>query len=209
MNSKLHFEILPTEQKQLFDVLARQQWLRSFYLAGGTSLALHIGHRRSIDFDFFTRKDFDNRSVVQTLSGIGAFELFSRSPNTVDGSLNAVKVSFLAYPYPILEPFLERENILIADMLDIALMKLEAIAGRGSKKDFIDLYYLLNYYSLPELLEKHKAKYGAKISNQYHLLKSLAYFDDAEHEAMPEMMERVDWDDVKKRITREVQNLRL
>jgi len=208
MDSKLNLNILPDEQKILFDVLKQQTWLNSYYLVGGTALALYIGHRQSVDFDFFSECDFDNTTIIGTLSQIGNFELFSQSENTVDGSLNDVKVSFITYKYPLLKPSLKYENILIADMLDIALMKLEAIAGRGSMKDFIDLFYLLKYYSLSELFEMHKEKYGAAISNQYHLLKSLVYFDDAERDIMPKMLINVNWNVIKNTIVGEVKNLK-
>ena len=208
MDSKLNLNILPDEQKILFDVLKQQTWLNSYYLVGGTALALYIGHRQSVDFDFFSECDFDNTTIIGTLSQIGNFELFSQSENTVDGSLNDVKVSFITYKYPLLKPSLKYENILIADMLDIALMKLEAIAGRGSMKDFIDLFFLLKYYSLSELFEMHKEKYGAAISNQYHLLKSLVYFDDAERDIMPKMLINVNWNVIKNTIVGEVKNLK-
>ena len=91
---------------------------------------------------------------------------------------------------------------------DIALMKLEAISGRGSKKDFIDLYFLLCSFSLSELFEKYPLKYGIEISNHYHLLKSLAYFEDAEHEPMPKMCDNISWEQVKSHIGKEVKKIR-
>ena len=209
MNKNLYFDILPAEQKKLFDVFSHQKWLNSFYLVGGTALALHIGHRRSIDFDFFSENDINNRIIIEKLSQTGNFELFSQSENTVDGSINNVKVSFITYKYPILNSFINFKNIFIADILDIALMKLQAIAARGCKKDFIDIYYLLNYFSLSELFEKHKEKYGYGISNQYHLLKSLVYFEDAERDAMPKMTENVNWDNIKKIIVANVGKLKI
>ena len=89
-------------------------------------------------------------------------------------------------------------------MIDIALMKLEAISGRGSKKDFIDLFFLLKHFAISWLFEKHPQKYGIGISNHYHLLKSLVYFEDAENQPMPKMLQDASWEDVKNKIVFEV-----
>ncbi len=94
----------------------------------------------------------------------------------------------------------EGQAKLIAGLKDLAAMKLEAIAGRGSRKDFIDLYFLLNYFTINEIFLFHLHKYGEGLSNKYHLLKSLTYFEDAENEAMPLMIEPLDWENVKKQI---------
>jgi hypothetical protein len=204
MPVKLHTEIFPEVQQRLFDTLSEQDWMRPFYLAGGTALALQIGHRRSIDFDFFTSGDFDIGRVVQHLRTIGKFELFDRSEGTLSGALNDVRVSFFSYGYPMLEGLNSHSKLSIADMLDIALMKLEAISGRGSKKDFIDLFFLLKRFSLSGLLHRYPQKFGVDVSNHYHLMKSLVYFEDAEHQPMPLMLQDVSWEDIKSSIISEV-----
>jgi len=204
MPIKLHTEIFPKQQELLFDTLSEQDWMRPFYLAGGTALALQIGHRRSIDFDFFTEGDFDTARVVQHLRKIGKFELFDRSEDTLNGTVNDVQISFFSYEYPLLDGLHRHMKLLIADMLDIALMKFEAISGRGSKKDFIDLFFLLEHFSISWLLLRYPRKYGIEISNHYHLLKSLVYFEDAENQPMPTMLQNVSWEDVKKKIVFEV-----
>lgn len=204
MSVKLHTEIFPEVQQRLFDALSQQEWMGPFYLAGGTALALQIGHRRSIDFDFFTEGDFDIGRVVQHLRTMGIFELFDRSEGTLNGALNDVRVSFFSYEYPTLEGLHSHSKLFIADMLDIALMKLEAVSGRGSKKDFIDLFFLLKRFSLSALLQKHPQKFGLDLSNHYHLMKSLVYFEDAEHQPMPTMLQDVSWEDIKISIISEV-----
>jgi len=204
---KLHTDILPGQQKILFDILAKQTWIAQFYLAGGTSLALQIAHRQSVDFDFFTKNNFDNRDILEKLRDLGKFELFNEAHNTINGLLNDVRISFFKYNYPLLNSFYRHANLAVADMTDIALMKLEAISGRGSKKDFIDLYFLLRYFSLPELFEKYPMKYGIEISNHYHLLKSLAYFEDAEQQPMPKMFDNVSWKEIKQNIIAEVKKI--
>lgn len=201
---RLHTEIFPEQQCLVFEMLANQDWLSHFYLAGGTALALQIAHRQSIDFDFFTKAAFNTAEIVQALRVLGKFELFDQTGDTLNGSLNDVKISYFRYDYPLLKGFHTHKKISIANMLDIALMKLEAIAGRGNKKDFIDLYFLLRHFSLSELFQKYPQKYGLEISNHYHLLKSLIYFEDAEKQPMPTMQTQVTWDEIKKRIVFEV-----
>ena len=207
MINNLHTEILPEQQKRLFDILSDQSWITPFYLAGGTALALQIAHRQSIDFDFFIKENFDNRNIIETLCKYGKFELFNEARNTINGLLNDVRISFFKYKYPLLNNPLSYKNMSIANPEDIALMKLEAISGRGSKKDFIDLYFLLQEFSLSKLFEKYPFKYGIEISNHYHLLKSLTYFEDAEHEPMPKMFEKILWEQVKKHIIDEIKRV--
>ncbi len=209
MNKIFQFDVLPDEQLNLFKMLSNEDWIKSFYLVGGTSLALQIGHRQSIDFDFFIDKDITNRDIINKLVELGDFELFNEADNTINGLLNNVNISFLKYEYPAVRKLLRYKNILIADMFDIALMKLGAISGRGSKKDFIDLFFLLDYYSLEEIFKEYKNKFGLEISNNYHLLKSLVYFEDAERQPMPKMIKKVKWEEVKKSIIQKAKPLNL
>ena len=207
MKNDLHFEIFPEEQKELFDILSELDWITNFYLAGGTALALQIGHRQSIDFDFFTPDNFITSKIIHKLTDIGELELFAESENTINGSLNNVRISFFKYKYPLLEKTYNIKNIRIANPLDIAVMKLEAISGRGSKKDFIDLYYILNIFLIEKLFEKYQQKYKQEITNNYHLMKSLIYFEDAEHLPMPVMIEEISWSKIKESLIQKIKNI--
>ena len=209
MNKIFQFDVLPDEQLDLFEMLSNEDWIKEFYLVGGTSLALQIGHRQSIYFDFFIKKNFTNREIINKLVELGNFELFNEADNTINGLLNNVNISFLKYEYPAVRKLLRYKNIFIADMFDIALMKLGAISGRGIKKDFIDLFFLLDYYSLEEIFKEYKNKFGLEISNNYHLLKSLVYFEDAERQPMPKMIKKVKWEEVKKSIIQKAKPLNL
>jgi len=200
MKSKLYLHILPEEQAILFGKLSSQAFLDDFYLAGGTCLALRIGHRRSVDFDFFTPHDFNTGSITDRLVQLGDYYRENEEKNTINGSLNGVRISFFGYKYRIIDEFTEHNNIRLAGLKDIAAMKLEAIAGRGSKKDFVDMFFLLQKFSVKEIFEFHAQKYGMGLSNQYHHSKSLVYFADAEEEAMPVMIEPLSWEEVKKSI---------
>jgi len=198
---------MPEQQKSLFNKLSEEEWIATFYLAGGTSLALRIEHRQSVDFDFFTEQDFDNLNIIEKLRKIGSFELFDEARNTINGLLNDVRISFFKYRYPLLNHPYSYKNMRIADMVDIALMKLGAVSGRGGKKDFIDLHFLLDHFSLSELFKKYPEKYGVEVSNHYHLMKSLVFFEDAENEPMPKMFVSVSWEEIKRHVVKEVKKL--
>jgi predicted nucleotidyltransferase component of viral defense system len=200
MPNNLHLDILPEKQLRLLETLSSQLFITDFYLAGGTCLALQIGHRRSIDFDFFIPDDFETSTIINRLAQIGSYQRDNEEKNTINGSLNGVRISFFGYRYDIIDDFKTFNKIRLAGLKDIAAMKLEAIAGRGSKKDFIDLYFLLQQYTLEEIFSFHALKYGIGLSNQYHHLKSLVYFADAETEAMPVMITPLDWNYVKNQI---------
>jgi predicted nucleotidyltransferase component of viral defense system len=200
MNNNLHIDILPEEQLQLFEKLSSLTFISDFYLAGGTCLALQIGHRRSIDFDFFIPDDFDTSDIINRLTKIGKYQRDNEEKNTINGSLNDVRISFFGYKYKIIDDFKIYNKIRLSGLKDIAAMKLEAVAGRGSKKDFIDMFFLLQQYTLEEIFSFHSQKYGIGLSNQYHHLKSLVYFADAEEEAMPVMLKPLRWNDAKNHI---------
>ncbi len=200
MNEELHFEILPEEQLKLFKLLSEELFIREFYLAGGTCLALYLGHRQSYDFDYFIPADFNTSQIINILTSIGRYERGNEEKNTINGMLNGVRISFFGYKYNIIDDFMHYNSIRLAGIKDIAAMKLEAIAGRGSKKDFVDMFFLLKRFSLEQIFSFHTLKYGVGLSNQYHHLKSLVYFNDADEEAMPLMTSPLNWDKVKKHI---------
>jgi len=200
MTDILHLDILPEEQLRLFEKLSSLNFINDFYLAGGTCLTLQIGHRQSVDFDFFIPADFETSNIVNKLIQIGSYQRDNEERNTINGSLNGVRISFFGYQYDIIDEFKIYNNIRLAGLKDIAAMKLETIAGRGSKKDFVDLFFLLQQYTLEDIFSFHTQKYGVGLSNQYHHLKSLVYFADAEAEAMPLMIKPLIWKDVKSQI---------
>lgn len=176
---------------------------KNFYLVGGTALAIQLGHRESIDLDFFSEKDFSNSKLKEELSKVGDYFLTGEEEGTLHGTLDDVKLSFLEYKYNQLFSFLDFEGIQLADMRDIAAMKIDAISSRGSKKDFIDLYFLLEKYSLLELISFFEKKFQNVRYSKLHILKSITFFADAENEPMPMMLKDVHWENVKKRIEEE------
>lgn len=203
-NDKLHFKILPPEQIKLLKNLTNEEWLKKFYLAGGTGLALQIEHRESIDLDFFTNLNFDYRDIIQKISNFGDFIGRTKDENTIHGQLNNVEISFFKIPYKLLEKPIDYKNLRLASLLDIGCMKLEAIAHRGTKKDFIDLYFLLKRFSLHELLLNCRKKYGT-VENIYHIVRSLSYFEDAEKDDTKiSMLVKVEWQKIKSNILQHV-----
>lgn len=171
-------------------------------LVGGTSLALQIGHRKSEDIDLFGRAVFNHDEIMEILNELGTLKLIKRSGNILICSLNDIKIDFVNYSYPWLEEPIIRDGIRMAGLKDIAAMKLNAIAGRGSRKDFVDVYYLLKYYSIDDLISFYLEKYND--GSEFLVRKSMTYFDDAEREAMPRMMEDVTWQEIRTKLANQI-----
>lgn len=187
--------------------VARCAFVKEFYLAGGTALALHMGHRESFDLDFFSQKAFDNALLKQELAASGDLTVTQEDEKTLNGVLDGVRVSFFEYPYDLLFPMVEYGGIELADSRDIAAMKLDAVSSRGSRKDFTDIYVLMRTYSLQEMLGFFEKKYAVIKYNKTHLLKSLSYFDDADNEPALMMREKVSWEEIKSVLKREAVKL--
>ena len=175
---------------------------KSFYLAGGTSLALQLGHRISIDLDFFCADYFSTALLIEELKNIGKLKVEDQSERTLNGSLDGVKISFFNYQYKLVFPTIEYNGINLADERDIAAMKVLAISDRGTKKDFVDLYILLKKYSLEAILEVFNKKYKDCNYNIIHISKSLTYFWDADENPDPKMLIKYNWKEIKEYITR-------
>jgi nucleotidyltransferase AbiEii toxin of type IV toxin-antitoxin system len=181
--------------------------LASFYLAGGTGLALRLGHRRSVDLDFFLGEDFNEDSALQKLQHLEGFALVAKEPGTIYANIRKTKVSFIAYAYPILFPFQSFLGVNVADSRDIGCMKIGAIASRGTKRDFVDLYALAQEYSLKQLLGWFTKKFSQTNYSMPHILKSLSYFEEAEQDPMPHMLMSLSWEEVKQFFAREAPRL--
>lgn len=203
-----HKEVVPNFAWGVLNELNAISILSKFYLAGGTGLALLLGHRRSFDFDFFSTELFNEEILLQEIKKLNDLTIISKDRHTLHIELKGIKVSFLGYTYPLLfqtkEFLLESGSTLrIADERDIACMKISAISSRGTKRDFIDLFMIARQYSLKELLEFFDKKFSQAPYNKIHVLKSLTYFPDAELEPMPDMLVPVSWDSVKQFFTSE------
>lgn len=200
---KIHLEAVSNEQREAIRLLAPLLTSRQIYLAGGTSVALQLGHRRSLDLDWFSSQPIaDPMALARDLRSADVpFETGSVTRGTLHGQVLGVRVSLLEFRYPLLRPPLiwTDMNCQLASLIDLAAMKLVAIAQRGSKKDFLDIYALgRQQFSLAEMLQAYKQKYA--VDDVARILCSLTYFDDAEQEPMPLLLGDFSWDDCKEAI---------
>ena len=198
-----HLEALSSEGLAALRQHAPAAGAEGFHLAGDNALALQLGHRRSADFDWFRRVwTFDPLVLSRALTSRGVdLEVQSTVQGTLHGSVNGVRVSFLAYDHPLLEPLLRWPELdcELAAPADIAAMKLAAIAQRGAKKDFFDLAALgQSGSSLPAMLDAYRRKYA--ISDVAHVVTALTWFEDAEREPEPMLQAKSSWDEVKRTI---------
>ena len=209
--NKIYLETLLPNTVNLVKVfqLKKPQFLNEFYLSEGTGLSLQLGHRKSEDLDFFSKNSFKPNILLEKISKLGRLENVELEKGTLNIFLNKVKVQFLEYPYKLLEKPYNLKGIKISSLIDIACTKLLTIGMRGSKKDFIDIYFLLKKYTLKKLFEKLDKKYINLNYNQVHILKSLLYFKNAESQPMPKMLIEIDWQKVKKTITQKVISFQL
>ncbi len=201
---KIHRATLPTRTANLVEKIqslpVEENIFHQFYLSRGTGLSLQIGHRESEDLDFFSEEPFDPEQIQRLLIQLGSVSETELATGTLNTFLDGVKLQFLEYPYRLIEPTVEWKNITLSSVADIACTKLQTIGMRGSKKDFIDLHFLFDIYSLPELFEMLDDKYPAADYSKTHILKSLVYFEDAEVQPMPRMHLNVSWEDVKEKM---------
>jgi hypothetical protein len=194
----LHFETIDTGTLELLKKLQSLPFLKDTRLVGGTGLALQLGHRKSVDLDFFGVISSDEYEVSKQLSATGKTRLLQRTENIGIWTIDGIKVDIVNYHYEWLDAVVIDKGIVLADVKDIAAMKLGAITGRGTKKDFIDLYFLLQRYSLRDLLDFYRMKYPE--GTEFLVLKSLAWYDDAENDEEPLMLQSVSWETVKSTI---------
>ncbi len=197
----LHKETVDASTLELLNQIQQKEYLKGFYLVGGTALALKIGHRKSIDIDLFSNFNFEVGQMLDNLSADFPFKLFFSANNTIKGSIDQVQVDIIAHRYPLVCEPLIIENILMLSVPDIVAMKLNAISTSGQRvKDFIDIYYLLEQYQVAEMIFFYKKKYSQY--NEVNVLKSLSWFEDVDLSDWPVLLKtpKLKWDTVKKRI---------
>jgi len=201
-------KIISKKTKDNLEILTKEAVLKNFYLAGGTGAALLLKHRVSLDLDFFTKKDIDTKTLIQKIKIQGKFSIERETENTLIGMFNGTRVSFLKYGYPLLFIPKQIKGIKAADLRDIGCMKIDAISSRGTKRDFIDLFFICREASsLKNLLSLFKRKYKSVNYNMMHILKSLTYFEDAENNPMPKMIVPASWQEVKSFFKEEIKKI--
>ena len=188
---------------ELLRTLMQMPELDNTRLVGGTSLALQYGHRRSVDLDFFGEISVDLDELTEALKEhVEHVVVGGHSKNIKAYFLNGVKVDVVNYDYAWIDSAVIEEGLRLASPKDIAAMKVNAVIGRGTKKDFIDIFFLLQHYSFCDLLKLYLQKYPD--GSEYRALLSMAYFGDADQQPMPYMFDDVGWETIKQSIRREV-----
>ncbi len=190
---------------ELLEKLMKDHFFDNFILVVGTSLALQLGHRNSVYINIFGNQSIDKHIFEEKLKKFGTIEIKQSTKNIFISSVNDIKVDFVNYNYPLLKPFSTIESIRLASLEDIAAMKLNAIMGCGSRKDFIDLFFLLKVFSMSEILKFYTDKYSD--DSKFLVLKSLVYFSDADIQPQPQMFKDFSWETCKKTIIEAVLKL--
>lgn len=191
----LSYQTVDAHTLELLRRLMAEPIFASLRLVGGTALALQYGHRNSIDLDFFGQLDDDAEEVKAILRKHGKLSVIKESRNIKIYLLNNIKVDFVNYNYSWIDAPILEDELRLASPKDIAAMKINAIEGRGTKKDFIDIYFLLQHYTLHEILTFYQQKYPE--NSIFRALMSLSYFEDAETQIMPVMYVPISWDEIK------------
>jgi len=180
----MFYDILDDKRKNILQLFSN--FKNDFYLAGGTALSFQLGHRDSIDFDFFSERDFNTSDLFEKLKENGVqhkMQKVQEEKNTLTVIIDdSIKVSFFTYPYKLLNPIILEKYARIASVEDIACMKLSAITGRSTEKDYVDLYFILQHNKLSHLLGLVGEKFPNLDANL--ILKSLVYFDDMKEEVI-------------------------
>jgi len=172
--------------------------LSTFNLVGGTALSLKLGHRISIDLDLFSNSNISNLEILNELNLIFKERFVLKTSNKVGifCLIDNIKVDIIHYDFELIYPLETIENIRMASIQDIAAMKIQAILGRGAKKDFFDLYEILKDYSLMDIIKFHKLKYPAQ-KLFITIPQTLTYFDDANESEDPVSLTNISWEEVK------------
>ncbi len=206
----MFLSVLNKETKETIEALSSLEFAKSFYLAGGTACAIYLGHRISNDLDFFSRKEFPQFEIQNTLRASGHFVVDYSDAQTLTGRFNQTKISFFYYDYPLIEDTEDFLNIKISSLKDIGCMKMDAISSRGGRRDFVDLYSILKSLktNVEEFFKLFQEKYGERNYNYIHMLKSLVYFEDADKDPELNMLVQYSWEEVKDFFKKQIRGLK-
>ena len=199
----LSYQTVLPDTLELLKLLTSQPEMQEMRLVGGTSLALQYGHRQSVDLDFFGKLQVTQDEILDMISRLRLnCKILNRTKLIFQLVTDNIKVDIIDYNYEWIDAPIVENGITLASPKDIAALKINAIEGRGSKKDFIDIYILLQHFSLDDILSFYALKYP----NHSFLMaiKSLIYFDDAENQTMPKMFINPSWDSIKQYIVKRV-----
>lgn len=207
----MHLECLPANGQKILDRFRNIAATRHLVLAGGTALALQLGHRVSVDLDFFTVEDFSTEALIQEIKGFKlAWQILQEEAGGLTVLVNGVKVSVLRYPYPFTDLTVRIKSITVAGLMDIAAMKVIAITQRGAKRDFVDLYFILQDTPFRKIAANMLRRFGPERVNPLIIGKALVFFDDAEADPEPQyLIEKPEWKDIKSFFRKNVKQMAL
>lgn len=176
----MHEEILNEEQCGLLELMS--QFRREYYLVGGTAIALHIGHRRSIDFDMFKMSAINHKRNLDRIVAAGfGCQVTRRVTEQMNLIVNGVKLTFFQYPFPVAPEERFKDVFRLPSLLSLAAMKAYALGRRSKWKDYVDLYFLLTkHFSLEEVSRKAEGLFGELFSEKLFRAQ-LSYFDDVDY----------------------------
>jgi hypothetical protein len=200
-------ETLTSDMLGALDEVRSRAVAASFYLAGGAGLALQLGHRQPAELDYFTEARLNPEALLVRLEGAPGLQLVRKSEAALEVTIGGIRVNFAMIRYPLLFPLKSFHETLVADSRDIACTGISAIAARGARRDFIDLYAVAQHDSLDSLLEMFARKFAAAGHSRADLLRSLTSFEEAEREPMPRLLAKIDWERVKRFFLREARYL--
>jgi hypothetical protein len=197
-----HWEALTPGTRAAFNLSSALGLIPRFYLAGGTGLALHLGHRFSIDLDFFSEEPGavgpDERAVLRLALDDPSLTITFDKDATFAANWRGVGLSFFRLDlYPLVKPTFLIEGVRVASLEEIGAMKLAAIIGRGTRKDYVDLYFILQQVPLEDLFKIAAVKYARVRTFAVSATRALAYFEDAQALPMPRMLNPVAWSQMK------------
>jgi hypothetical protein len=197
--SELFWNTVTEDMRLVLGGFAKTEIGSRFYLAGGTALSLQLGHRLSVDLDFFSPVEDIPTIRTQLEYALASFHatLADSSWGNLVYIAKDVRLGFYGYGYPLVAPLVETEGVRIASMEDIALMKLDALLSRAMRKDFYDLYFICQKIPLRRLFDLAPQKYSSVRDFESQTVKRLVYFESAEQDVNPTMLQQVTWGDVK------------
>jgi predicted nucleotidyltransferase component of viral defense system len=201
----LHRETIEPDTLSLILSLQEKSYTQNFLLVGGTALALQLGHRTSADIDLFTNVRFDVPELLTLLQNDFTVHIRNQMNHALLVDITKIKTDFVFQPADIIEPAVETENVRMASLKEISAMKIGAITARGRRRDFIDLYCLLNHFTLTEILDAFLKKY--KDATLELAIRSLFYFADADNDLEAKCFFDYNWNNVKAKIKKEASKL--
>ncbi len=199
----LHLKTVEPHTFSVLNELMKLPKLKGFSLVGGTALALLYGHRKSVDLDLFSNKSFENSEIIQALEQKFKSSFDNKTTNPRFGIfcfIEDVKIDLIRHPHPLIRPEQKFGDVRMFSTEDIVAMKVQAVLGRGKKKDFWDISELLNHFSVADFIKFHKEKYTTQ-NLVITVPQAITYFADAEESEDPISLKKQTWVSVQKSIS--------